>query len=121
VTADGDILDEWEVLAVAPHWRPPPGAQTVEPVAGRLQLFTDRLVFRGPGEPEVIPASAVLEAGPLSPGSLLAAGAPAGAWMPKRLRRFRCPGFAISTTAGGWAFDCPHGVKRARKVSGRYA
>jgi hypothetical protein len=37
------------------------------------------------------------------------------------LRRLRCPGFAVITTAGTWVFDAPHGVKRARAVRERYA
>jgi hypothetical protein len=117
----GPALDTWDVVAVAPHWRPAPGANVVEPVAGRLVLFTDRLVFEGGGEPDVILAADVIDAGPLSPGSRLTPDEIAGQWMPKALRRVRCPGFAIRTSAGGWAFDCPHGQKRAREVSGRYA
>jgi hypothetical protein len=117
----GPVLDEWDVVAVAPHWRPASGAASVEPVAGRLVLYADRLVFDGGGEPEVIPAADVLEAGPLSPGSRLTPDEMAGRWMPKGLRRIRCPGFVVRTSGGSWAFDCPHGQKRAREISGRYA
>jgi hypothetical protein len=78
-------------------------------------------VFDGGAEREVIPAAEVLEAGPLSPGSKLTPDELAGRWMPKPLRRVRCPGFAIRTSGGSWAFDCPHGQKRAREVGGRYA
>jgi len=116
----GPVLDTWDVVAVAPTWQPAPGADSVEPVAGRLVLFTDRLVFEGEGRSETLMAGDVLEAGPLSPGSRLTPDELAGRWMPKPLRRVRCPGFAIRTSAGAWVFDCPHGVKRAREVGARY-
>ena len=115
-------LEEWEVAAVGPAWRPAPGESEVPPVEGRLELHADALVFRAADrDPEVIPAASVIDAGPLSPGSRITPSEVAGRWMPGPLRRFRCPGFAIRTDAGSWAFDCPHGQKRAREVSRRYA
>jgi hypothetical protein len=41
--------------------------------------------------------------------------------MPAALRRLRCPGFTVSTTAGAWVFDAPKGAKRADEVRRRYA
>lgn len=127
---DGDPLDAWAVAAVGPDWRPPPGELELAPAEGRLLLYPDALVFRadavvdrGTGAPlvSVIPAGSVIEAGPLSPGSRLTPSEIAGRWMPRPLRRIRCPGFAVRTTAGSWAFDCPYGQRRAREVSDRYA
>jgi hypothetical protein len=117
------------VAAVGPHWRPAPGEPDVPTAAGRLALHEAALVFRADelvdrrsGEPivDVIPAEAVTGAGPLSPGSPITASRQAGEWMPAWQRRFRSPGFVITTAHGPWAFDCPRGVRRAAEVRRRY-
>jgi hypothetical protein len=98
-------------------------------VTGRLELYPEAIVFRATdavvhrtGAPlvAVIPAAEVRETGPLSPGSRLTAAELAGQWMPAWMRRFRCPGFAISTSSGGWAFDCRRGIARADAIRKRY-
>ena len=68
----------------------------------------------------VIPAASVLDSGPLSPGSRITPSELAGLWMPRFLRRFRCPGFVVRTTEGLWVFDCPRGQQRADEVNRRY-
>jgi hypothetical protein len=126
----GPALEEWEVAAIGPDWRPTAGESELAPAQGRLALHDDALVFRaddvtdratGAAVVAVIPAAAVTGAGPLSPGSRLTPATPAGQWMPAPLRRLRCPGFAVTTTAGTWVFDAPKGVKRAEAVRRRYA
>jgi len=126
----GEPLEVWDVAAVGPEWRPPPDEAELPPVPGRLELYPGALVFRADdtvdrttGEPllSVVPAAAVTGAGPLSPGARVTSTELAGQWMPRPLRRLRCPGFIVSTSAGPWLFDCPHGVKRADEVSRRYA
>lgn len=126
----GEPLKEWVVAAVGPDWRPPPGEPELPAAPGRLELHPDALVFRADEvidrrtrEPvvDVIPAGAVTGAGPLSPGSRATPTELVGQWMPRPLRRFRCPGFVVSTTGGSWMFDCPKGVRRAEEVSRRYA
>lgn len=125
----GEPDETWEVAAIGPGWRPPPGEAELAPVAGRLELYPEALAFRaddaieaGSGEPllGIIPAASVQEAGPLAPGSRATPTQLAGGWMPRWQRRFRCPGFVVRTSAGGWTFECPHGVRRARTVGGRY-
>jgi hypothetical protein len=119
----------WELSAVDPGWRPPPGEDDVPVGRGRLELHPEALVFRADdvfdratGEPVVgvIPAAAIVDAGPLSPGSLLNQTRAAGEWMRGPLQGMRCPGFAISTAAGAWGFGCPGGVRRADEVRRRY-
>ena len=126
----GEPLDAWSVAAVGPQWRPPPDEMELRPVPGRLELYADALVFRADEaidrrtrEPvvDVIPAHTVTGAGPLSPGSRATPSELAGLWMPRPLRRFRCPGFVVSTSDGPWLFDCRHGERRAREASRRYA
>jgi hypothetical protein len=126
----GEPLEVWEVAAVGPEWRPAAGEDDVPVAHGRLELHPDALVFRAEdvvdratGAPvvEVIAADSVLDAGPLAPGSRLTAKRSAGEWMAAPLRRLRCPGFAVSTPSGGWAFDGPKGVKRAEEIRRRYA
>jgi hypothetical protein len=126
----GPAHEAWEVTAIGPDWRPPPGQAELAPARGRLALHDGALVFsaddvtdRATGERvvAVIPASAVTGAGPLSPGSRLTPSVPAGQWMPAPLRRLRCPGFAVTTTAGTWVFDAPKGLKRAEALRRRYA
>jgi hypothetical protein len=125
-TPAGEPLESWDVAAVGPDWRPAPGEADVPPVDGRLELYADALVFRADDAAtrarlaQVIPGASVLDAGPLSPGSMLTPSMPAGQWMPRALRRLRCPGFVVSTGAGAWAFDSPHGQRRARAVRERY-
>ena len=123
-------LERWEVAAIGPHWTPLPGETELRPVEGRLALHMEALVFRAEdtvsrasGEPVVgvIPAEAVLDSGPLSPGSRMTPSEPAGLWMPRFMRRFRCPGFSVRTRDGDWVFDCPHGQRRALEVARRYA
>ena len=96
---------------------------------GRLELYPDAIVFRSSetidrrtGEPvvEVVPAGEVTGAGPLSPGARVTSTELAGRWMPRPLRRLRCPGFVVSTSDGSWLFDCPHGVSARARSSGRY-
>jgi hypothetical protein len=125
----GEPLEAWDVAAVGPAWRPPPGETELLPVPGRLELYPDAIVFRSSetidrrtGEPvvEIVPSGEVTGAGPLSPGARVTSTELAGQWMPRALRRLRCPGFVVSTSDGSWLFDCPHGVRRAREVSGRY-
>jgi hypothetical protein len=122
-------IDEWTVSAIAPGWTPVAGESELRPVRGRLTLHPEGFVFRADdavdrtsGEPVVasVPAEAVLEAGPLSPGSKLTPTMLAGLWMPRPLRRFRCGGFAVRTRDGAWVFDSPHGVRRARELNRRY-
>jgi hypothetical protein len=126
----GKALQTWSVGAVGPEWQPPPGEMELLPVPGRLELYPDALVFRADEaidrrtrEPVVaiVPARSVTGAGPLSPGSRVTPTELAGRWMARPLRRFRCPGFVVSTSNGPWMFDCPHGVRRAREVSRLYA
>jgi hypothetical protein len=121
---DGPVLESWELAAVGPTWRPPPGEHAVEPVDGVLEVHTDALVFRarevvdvGTGAPvvAVIPAATMRAIGPLSPGS-----PGAGGWMPGWQRRLRSPGFVVGTEAGAWVFDGPHGPKRAEALSARF-
>jgi len=118
------VLESWELAAVGPTWRPPPGEHAVEPVDGVLEVHTDALVFRarevvdvGTGAPvvAVIPAATMRAIGPLSPGS-----PGAGGWMPGWQRRLRSPGFVVGTEAGAWVFDGPHGPKRAEALSARF-
>ena len=126
----GEPFERWKVAAIGPGWVPMAGEAELWPVEGRLGLHGDGLVFtaedtvdRVSGEPvvTVIPAASVLDSGPLSPGSRITPSELAGLWMPRFLRRFRCPGFAVRTREGDWAFDCPHGQRRANEVSRRYA
>jgi hypothetical protein len=126
---DGEPPETWDVAAIGPGWRPPPGEDELLPVAGRLELFDDAMVFRADdavdrrtGEPlvAVVAAASVREAGPLSPGTHITPTELAGLWMPRMMRRLRCPGFAVRTSDGDWAFDCPGGARRAREVSRRY-
>jgi hypothetical protein len=126
----GEPLAVWELAAVGPAWRPAAGVDDVPVARGRLELHPDALVFRADdvvdratGAPvvDVIAADSVLDAGPLAPGSRLTSTRSAGEWMAAPLRRLRCPGFAVSTAAGGWAFDGPKGVKRAEEIRRRYA
>lgn len=112
--------DEWEVVAVGPAWRPPPGSDEVTPAHGRLLLRHDALVFCADDGAETVIAG-VQDAGPLSPGARLTPSEVAGRWMAAPLRRLRCPGFAVITSGGTWVFDAPHGVKRAQAVRERYA
>jgi hypothetical protein len=123
-------LERWEVAAIGPHWTPLTGEEELRPVQGRLALHTEGLVFRADatvnrtsGEPVVgvIPAGSVLDSGPLSPGSRITPSEPAGLWMPRFMRRFRCPGFSVRTRDGDWVFDCPHGQRRALEVARRYS
>ena len=114
------MADEWEVVAVGPAWQPAPGSDEVAPAHGRLVLRDDALVFRADDGGETVIAG-IKDAGPLSPGARITPGRAAGQWMAAPLRRVRCPGFAVITTAGTWVFDAPHGVKRARAVRERYA
>jgi hypothetical protein len=127
---DGERLETWAVAAIAPGWRPSPGEAELLPVPGRLELFGGGFVFRADdavdrrtGERLVgmVPAASVREAGPLSPGTHITPTELAGLWMPRMMRRLRCPGFAVRTSDGDWAFDCPAGVRRARRVSELYA
>jgi hypothetical protein len=122
--------EHWEVTAIGPDWRPPPGEPELAPAYGRLSLHDDALVFRADevtdratGAPvvAVIPAASVTGAGPLSPGTRLTPSVLAGQWMPAPLRRLRCPGFVVNTVAGTWVFDAPKGLKRAEAVRRRYA
>ncbi|HMJ95544.1 MAG TPA: hypothetical protein VK486_06810 [Thermoleophilaceae bacterium] len=125
-----EAFERWDVAAIGPGWAPCAGETELWPVEGRLSLHSEGLVFsaegtvdRASGAPvvAVIPAEAVLDSGPLSPGSLITPSEPAGLWMPRFLRRFRCPGFSVRTREGDWVFDCPHGQQRAGAVSRRYA
>ena len=126
----GEPFERWEVAAIGPGWTPVAGEAELWPVEGRLALHPEGLVFsaeqtvdRASGEPvvAVIRAESVLDSGPLSPGSMITPSDPAGLWMPRFLRRFRCPGFSVRTRDGDWVFDCSHGQQRAREVSRRYA
>ncbi len=121
---DGPVLERWELAAVGPTWRPPPGEHAVLPVEGVLEVLTSALVFRAreavdlvTGAPlvAVIPVSAMRAIGPLSPGS-----PGSGGWMPGWQRRLRSPGFVVGTSAGAWVFDGPHGPKRAAALSARF-
>jgi hypothetical protein len=121
---DGPVLESWELAAVGPTWRPPPGEHAVAPVEGVLEVQTDALVFRArqavdtaTGSPlvAVIPVVTVRAIGPLSPGN-----PGSGAWMPRWQRRLRSPGFVVGTEAGAWVFDGPHGPKRADALSRRF-
>ena len=112
--------EEWEVVAVGPAWQPPPGSGEVAPAHGRLLLRVDALVFRGDDGSETV-ITGITDAGPLSPGSRITPSRVAGQWMAAPLRRLRCPGFAVVTTAGPWLFDAPHGASRAQAVRERYA
>ena len=65
---EGPVLESWELAAVGPTWRPPPGEHAVAPVEGVLEFFTSALVFRareavdaatGATLVAVIPASAI--------------------------------------------------------------
>lgn len=121
---DGPVLDSWELAAVGPAWRPPPGEHAVLPVEGVLEIHSDALVFRArdaidvaTGDPlvDVIPAATMREIGPLSPGS-----PGTGEWMPRWQRRMRSPGFVVATEVGGWVFDGPEGPKRADALSRRF-
>jgi hypothetical protein len=123
-------FEHWEVTAIGPGWTPLPGERELWPVAGSLSLHPEALVFRAAeavdranGEPVVgvIPADTVLESGPLAPGSLITPSEAAGLWMPRFMRRFRCPGFSVRTRDGDWVFDCPGGRQRAGEVQRRYA
>lgn len=126
----GEPFERWEVAAIGPAWTPAPGERELWPVEGSLSLHPEALVFRAEqavdranGEPvvAVIPAASVLESGPLAPGSRITPSEPAGLWMPRFMRRFRCPGFSVRTRDGDWVFDCRHGQQRAREVRRRYA
>ena len=120
----GPVLESWELAAVGPTWRPPPGEHAVGPVDGVLEIHSDALVFRArdaidaaTGAPlvAVIPASTMRAIGPLSPGS-----PGTGEWMPGWQRRLRSPGFVVGTEAGAWVFDGPGGPKRAAALSSRF-
>jgi hypothetical protein len=122
-------LERWDVAAIGPGWTPVAGDAELWPVTGSLSLHPEGLVFRAKatvdranGEPvaAVIPADSVTDSGPLSPGTRITPSEPAGLWMPRFLRRFRCPGFSIRTREGDWVFDCRHGQARAREVQRRY-
>ena len=126
----GEPAAVWELAAVGADWRPAAGEEDVPVARGRLELHPEGLVFRADevidgatGEPviAVIPADTIVDAGPLSPGSPLTRTRTAGEWMAAPLRRLRCPGFAVRTSAGAWAFDGPRGVKRAEEIRRRYA
>ena len=123
-------FERWEVAAIGPGWVPIAREAELWPVEGRLALHSEGLVFsaeatvdRASGQPVVgvIPAASVLDSGPLSPGSRITPSELAGLWMPRFLRRWRCPGFAVRTREGAWIFDCPHGQQRSDDVSRRYA
>ena len=123
-------IEEWEVAAIGPGWAPLAGQAELAPVAGRLALHPEGLVFRADDAVDrasgerivaVVPAETVLDVGPLSPGSPITQTEQAGLWMPRFLRRFRCGGFAVRTRDGDWVFDCPHGVRRAGEVASRYS
>jgi hypothetical protein len=124
----GEPQDVWDdVAAVGPAWRPAAGESELQPVAGRLELYPQALVFRASdavdratGTPLVGVIGDVQESGPLSPGSLITPTERAGLWMPGWMRRFRCPGFAVRTSTGSWIFDSPHGQQRAATVRSRY-
>jgi hypothetical protein len=122
-------FEEWEVAAIGPGWTPVAGESELWPVEGRLALHPEGLVFSAEGTVErasgkplvgVIPAASVLDSGPLSPGSRITPSERAGLWMPRFLRRFRSPGFAVRTREGVWVFDCRRGPQRAGEVSRRY-
>ena len=124
-----DALEHWEVAAIGPGWTPVAGEAELWPVEGRLALHSEGLVFRADGTADratgepvvgVIPAASVLDSGPLTPGSRITPSELAGLWMPRLLRRLRCPGFSVRTTEGDWVFDCRRGQQRAREVSRRY-
>jgi hypothetical protein len=126
----GEPVAVGELAAVGADWRPAAGEEDLPVARGRLELHPEGLVFRADdvidratGEPvvAVIPAETIVDAGPLSPGSPLTSTRAAGEWMAAPLRRLRCPGFAVRTAAGAWAFDSPRGVKRAEEVRRRYA
>lgn len=130
VPPEEPVADWGQVAALAPHWRPRPEEGELEPVQGRLSLHRDGLVFRADaavdretGEPvaELVPAAVIVGAGPPSPGSPLTSTRTAGEWMPRLLRRFRCPGFVVSTADGPWVFDGPHGLRRQEEVRRRFA
>ena len=123
-------FERWEVAAIGPGWVPIAGEAELWPVEGRLALHSEGLVFsadgtvdRASGEPVVgvIPAASVLDSGPVSPGSRITPSELAGLWMPRFLRRWRCPGFVVRTKEGLWMFDCPRGQQRADEVNRRYA
>jgi hypothetical protein len=123
-------FERWEVAAVGPAWTPAPGESELWPVEGSLALHPEGLVFRadetvdranGERVVAVIPAESVLDSGPLAPGSLVTPSEPAGLWMPRFMRRFRCPGFSVRTRDGDWVFDSRGGQRRAREVQRRYA
>jgi hypothetical protein len=123
-------FERWDVAAIGPGWAPAAGEAELWPVEGRVSLHPEGLFFsaegtvdRTSGEPVValIPAASVLGSGPLSPGSRITPSELAGLWMPRFLRRFRCPGFTVNTREGDWVFDCPHGQQRSDEVSRRYA
>ncbi len=125
-----EAFERWDVAAIGPGWMPAAGEAELWPVEGRLTLHPEGLVFssedtvdRTSGEPvvAVIAAESVLDSGPLSPGSRITPSELAGLWMPRFLRRFRCPGFSVHTREGDWVFDCPHGQQRSDEVSRRYA
>jgi hypothetical protein len=99
-------------------------------VHGRLELHPEGLLFRADdavdaagGGPvvELVAAEAIQSASPLSPGSLMTPTRQAGGWMPRLLRKARCPGFVVSTAEGPWVFDGPHGVRRAQELRKRFA
>lgn len=127
----GEAVAAWgEFDALAPHWRPSPGENELSPVRGRLALHPQGLVFRADdvvdsatGQPvvEVVAGSAIVDASPLSPGSQMTPTRQAGEWMPRLLRKLRCPGFVVATAEGAWVFDGPKGVQRADEVRKRFA
>jgi hypothetical protein len=121
--------ERWEVAAIGPGWTPVAGDTELLPVAGSLALQPEGLVFRAEGTVDratddplaaLIPADSVTDSGPLSPGTRITPSELAGLWMPRFLRRFRCPGFSVRTSDGDWVFDCRHGQARAREVQRRY-
>jgi hypothetical protein len=126
----GAPLETWDdVAAISPSWRPGPGETELRPVAGRLELHAQALVFRADDTFDrstrapvvgVIDAADVGAIGPLSPGTSATPTQKAGSWMPGWQRRFRVPGFAVETTAGPWLFDSPHGKQRADALARRY-
>jgi len=125
-----DEFERWDVAAVGPAWTPLPGEPELWPVEGSLSLHPEGLVFRAgetvdraSGQPvlAVIRAESVLDTGPLTPGSYITPSELAGLWMPRFMRRFRCPGFSVRTRDGDWIFDCRGGPRRAREVQRRYA
>ena len=119
----------WQLVAVSPNWQPLRTERDLPAAHGRLELHPDALVYRADdvvdhatGElvVEVVPADTITDAGPMAPGTRLTGELTAGGWIAAPLRRFRCPGFVVATTAGSWIFDGPKGAKRADEIVRRY-